>query len=323
MGSLTASRVTISVVIFLYSCYHAWLGLVSLYAYSAPILATAMIIAYLAISLISIVFSRSVRIPLWLALINLLFTGITPFVFFQILVVSETASYATWFVVGLATLMGITAFRGHVIVGWLGFLAIGIQTVVFGGFGSLLNAGVVGALLMVFAGHASGYAIRTADRQASESMKIQSALAIDAASRSTARKVREERIQQTLQKAEPLLTKIVGSSGKLSSKEKEDARLLEAELRDLIRGRGLINERVSSAANAARAKGVKVEILDEGGLEDVDIEERERILERVARALESVEDGRITIRSPKGETWRVTIAAMSPSRQEPSLWERI
>ena len=323
MDSLTASRVTISVVIFLYSCYHAWLGFGSLYAYSSPTLAISMMVAYLLFSLASIVFFGGVKIPLWLALLNLSFTAVTPFVFFQILVVSEAASYATWFVVGLATLMGITAFRGHVIVGWLGFFAIGLQTVMFAGFGALLNAGVVGALLMVFAGHASGYAIRTADRQAAESIKIQSALAIEAARRSTARNVREERIQQTLQKAEPLLSTIAGSGGKLSTDQADQARLLEAELRDLIRGRGLINERVSSAANAARARGVKVELLDEGGLEDVDQLERDEILERVAAAIESVEDGRITVRSPKGESWRVTIAAMSPSRDEPSVWERI
>lgn len=323
MDSLAASRITISVVIILYSCYHAWLGLSSLYAYSMPNLAITFIAIYLLFSLASVVFSKGLKIPTWLALLNLAFTVVTPAVFTRIIVIEETASYATWFVVGLATLMGITSFRGHVFIGWLGFLAIASQIVIWGGLGTLLNAGVVGALLMTFAGHASGFAIRTADRRAAEAITIQRNLEVGSAGRSAARKVRQERIQQTLQKAEPLLTAIADSKGALDSEQSEQARLLEAELRDLIRGRGLINDRVSEAANKARARGVRVEILDEGGLEDVEEQERIDILDKVARAIDSVVDGKITIRSPKGESWRVTIAAMSPSRDELSVWERI
>ena len=323
MDSLMVSRITISVVIFFYSCYHAWLGLSSLYAYSMPNLAIGFIVAYLVFSLISISFYAGLRIPTWLALINLSFVLVTPWIFTQMIIENEPASYSTWFVVGLATLMGITSFRGHVIVGWLGFFAIASQIIIWGGFGTLLNAGIVGALLMVFAGHASGYAVRTADRQAAESIESQRAFEVGAASRTAARKFRQERIQQTLQKAEPILTEIVESQGHLDSDKSENARLLEAELRDLIRGRGLINERVSEAAKKARARGVKVELLDEGGLEELDEVQRGEILEKVANAIDAAVDGKITIRSPRGESWKVSIAAMSPSREEMSIWERI
>jgi hypothetical protein len=288
-----------------------------------PNLAIGFIVGYLALSLISIVFYKGFKIPTWLALLNLAFIAITPFVFSQMIIVNEPASYATWYVVGLATLMGITSFRGHVIIGWLGFFVIASQIIAFGGVGTLLNAGVVGALLMVFAGHASGYAILTADKQAQEAIEAQRIFEVEATKRSTARKVRQERIQQTLRKAEPLLTTIVESDGKLSSNQAEQARFLEAELRDLIRGRGLINDQVSEAVNKARSRGVKVELLDEGGLENIEQTERDAILNRVIEALNSVVDGKITIRSPQGESWRVTIAAMSPSKDRPSLWERI
>jgi hypothetical protein len=323
MDSLVASRITISVVIFLYSCYHAWLGLSSLYAYSLPQIAILLIALYVAISFLSIAYGKSLRIPGWMALTNLLFTAVVTAIFSRIIVVNEPASYATWFVVGLATLMGITSFRGHVFLGWLGFLVIADQIVVWGGVGTLLNAGVVGALLMVFAGNAAGYAIRTAEKQANEAIRIQQSLEMNSAGRSSARRFRQERIQLTLQKAEPLLSVIVSKNGKLSKTEAEQAKLLEAELRDLIRGRGLVNDRVSEAANRARSRGVKVELLDEGGLENVEDSERNEILERVAQAIDGVNDGKITVRSPQGETWRVTIAAMSPSRDEPSVWERI
>lgn len=318
-----APRITISVVIFLYSCYHAWLGMGSLYAYSMPTTATGFILGYLALSLVNIAFYAGFRIPNWLAVLNLAFTAITPFVFSQMIIVNEPASYATWYVVGLATLMGITSFRGHVVIGWLGFFAIASQTIAFGGVGTLLNAGVVGALLMVFAGHASGYAIRTADKQAQEAIEAQRIFEVESTKRSTARKVRQERIQQTLRKAKPLLTTIAQSQGRLSAEQVNQAKLLEAELRDLIRGRGLINERVSEAVKKARSRGVKVELLDEGGLENLEEQERDGILDRVIDALNSVVDGKITIRSPQGESWKVTIAAMSPSKDRPSLWERI
>mgnify|MGYP000049291770 CR=1 FL=1 len=323
MDSLTASRITISIVIFLYSCYHAWLGVASLYAYSSASLAVTMIGLYLIISLASIVFYKGFRIPIWLAILNLVFTAVTPLVFSQIIIVNEPASYATWYVVGLGTLMGITSFRGHVVIGWLGFALIAGQVVAWGGIGVLLNAGILGALLMVFAGHAAGYAIRTADAQASEAMESQRNSSVVAIGRTAARNARQERIQQTLQKAEPLLTAIVENDGQLSAEHKTQAQILEAGLRDLIRGRGLIDDRVSEAANRARQRGVKVELLDEGGLEDVEQTERLEILRRVTEAIDSVSHGKITIRSPKGESWKVTIAAMSPERSEPSVWERI
>ena len=323
MDTLMASRVTISVVVFLYSCYHVWLGVSSLYAYSMPNLAIGLMIVYLLFSLASIAFYSNLKIPSWLALSNLLFTSVTVFIFLSLISVNEPASYATWFVVGLATLLGVTAFRGHALIGWLGFIAIAVQIVIWGGLGTLLNAGIIGAALMVFAGNAAGYAVRTADRQAAESINIQRSLAAGSAGRSAARKVRQERIQQTLHRAEPILSRIVDSKGKLNAEESEQAKILEAELRDLIRGRGLVNDRVSEAASKARERGVKVELLDEGGLENVDDKERNEILEKVARAIDSVVDGKITVRSPQGESWKVTIAAMSPSRDEPSVWERI
>ena len=323
MDSLKTSRITISVVIFLYSCYHAWLGLASLYAYSMPSLAVGLIAAYLIFSLASIIFYKGFKIPLWLALLNLLFTAVTPMIFSQIIVVSEPATYATWYVVGLGTLMGITSFRGHVIIGWVGFALIAAQVVIWGGVAVLLNAGILGALLMVFAGHVSGYAIRTADYQANQAMQAQQKSSVSAVGRTYARNIRQERIQQTLQRAEPLLSLIVESEGNLSEKQKREAQYLEAGLRDLIRGRGLIDDRVSEAANRARQRGVKVELLDDGGLEEVEQSEREKILKRVTEAIDSVSDGKITIRSPKGETWKVTIAAMSPQRSQPSVWERI
>lgn len=323
MDSMRASRATISVVIFLYSCYHAWLGLSSLYAYSLPSLAVGLTSTYLVFSLVSIVFSTGLKIPFWLALINLVFTAVTLLIFSQIIVVSEPATYATWYVVGLGTLMGITSFRGHVIIGWIGFAVIAAQVVIWGGVSVLLNAGILGALLMVFAGHVSGYAIRTADYQANQAMLAQQKSSLNAVDRTYARTARQERIQQTLQRAEPILSKIVENKGELTEEQRREAQYLEAGLRDLIRGRGLIDDRVSDAADRARQRGVKVELLDDGGLEDVEHSEREQILERVTEAIDSVSDGKITIRSPKGENWKVTIAAMSPQRSQPSVWERI
>lgn len=323
MDSLKVSRITISVVVFLYSVYHAWLGLSSLYAYSMPVTAVLMIGGYLVLSLASITFYRGFNIPSWLAFLNFGFTALTPFVFSLIIVRNEPASYATWYVVGLATLMGITAFRGHVVIAWLGFVAIAIQVVTWGGVSTLLNAGVVGAMLMTFAGHAAGYAVSTANRQALESIEEQKRLEVGAATRSTARKVRQERIQQTLRQAQPLLSEIVQKDGKLDPQMAAEARLLEAGLRDLIRGRGLLNEKVSEAAQRARARGVKVEILDEGGLDGSSEDERTVILEKIVSAIDGINDGKITVRSPQGEKWKVTIAGMSPSRDEPSIWQKI
>jgi hypothetical protein len=78
-----------------------------------------------------------------------------------------------------------------------------------------------------------------------------------------------------------------------------------------------------AAIKAARERGVEVLVLDEGGLDDLSEDERESVLAKASVSFDFVYEGRLTIRSPKGEDWRITVAAIRPGTAAPDLWVKI
>jgi hypothetical protein len=127
-------------------------------------------------------------------------------------------------------------------------------------------------------------------------------------------------LETALRGALPMLNQIKNQNGKLTEPQKLEARLLEATLRDEIRGRGLMSQSIRDAARNARLRGVEVIILDEGGLDHIAVEERDQILQKVAVAIGEVTEGRITLRAPDSEDWRVTLVATRPGIAKPDLW---
>jgi hypothetical protein len=115
----------------------------------------------------------------------------------------------------------------------------------------------------------------------------------------------------------------VASGGQLSAAEQLESRLAEASLRDEIRGRNLINPRVRDAVRLARLRGVEVLLLDEGGLDDCEHELRERLLGDVANAIDGISAGKVTVRSPQGEPWMLTVVALNPGSAVPDLWLKL
>ena len=98
--------------------------------------------------------------------------------------------------------------------------------------------------------------------------------------------------------------------------------MLEASLRDDIRGRTLLNQRLRTELTIARSRGIEAVILDEGGLLDLSEPEREEIRDKIADALSRISEGRVTIRAPKGEKWAATLVATRSGTQEPDVWLR-
>jgi hypothetical protein len=131
---------------------------------------------------------------------------------------------------------------------------------------------------------------------------------------------RENRLKVVLSQAVPALESLARSKSVLSDSERESLLNLEASLRDDIRGRRLNSEEVKVASAAARARGVQVILLDEGGLDALTEDQLTNVLNKVVHALNSVHAGKIVIRSPKSEKWLVTVMATRPGTQAPDLW---
>lgn len=95
--------------------------------------------------------------------------------------------------------------------------------------------------------------------------------------------------------ARPLLAKIASGSD-LDAAEREDCGLLEASLRDRLRAPGLMTDEVVGEARSARARGVQVVLLDDGGLAVVHPTISERVSSAVSGALRGAEGGIVTAR---------------------------
>ncbi len=122
---------------------------------------------------------------------------------------------------------------------------------------------------------------------------------------------RDEQLAYLATTARPLL-EALGGNGSVDHLA-EQARLVEARLRDRIRARALASEEVLDAAERARARGVEVTLLDDGGLDARDPDLVRSVRATVVSRLEQIRAGRITVRIlPPGRPSVCTIVEDSP-----------
>jgi hypothetical protein len=232
-------------------------------------------------------------------------------------------SYTTWHVGALSTLLGIVAIRQFPGLAWIGFTFLAYQLLAWGGLQVAFNSGLIGGVLLVAVSQAAYWAIVSSAKEAVEfqirAVEIDSAVA----AASAANLARMQRLQETLSTALPLLEKIKRQKGELDKDDRREAALLEAQLRDQIRGRSLMSPEVISATRAARTRGVEVQLLDDGGLDEVDAAERNRYLSEISQRLEQVQAGKVVIRASRGDGWRVTMAAIQKDSDRPDLFIRL
>jgi hypothetical protein len=103
----------------------------------------------------------------------------------------------------------------------------------------------------------------------------------------------------------------------------QSAKIVEATLRDNLRGRDLLNQTMTNEIQRLRNLGVEVLILDEGGTESMSAVDRDALLKEAVDSLQVVTQGRVTIRSPKGEDFRLTVVATISGQAQPVLSLRL
>ena len=304
----------------LFGLFHAVLGVIWIRENDRPEIVTVSLIAYLLILVPTIAVGSSRAMPRWLALINLVVCAAIPIAINSQLDPSHLGDYATWYVLGVGTILGGTAVRGRRGFAWIGLLVLVAEIAAWGGVGSLASTGLPGVLSLLVTGHAVSVGVERAVKAARELNDKAAETAAETAAVEAAGEVRSQLMEQTLSRAIPALNLIAALGGKLNENQKREARLLEAGLRDEIRGATLLNAQMRNAIMAARQRGVEVLVLDEGGIDDLTEVERISVLGKVANSIEAVTEGRLTIRAPKGEDWRITVAAIRPGTAAPDLW---
>lgn len=228
--------------------------------------------------------------------------------------------YATWYIGGMAALLGVLAARGQSGLAWIAAGLVVWLVAAEVGLSGLPEVGLEGMPILIAAASATALALKRADQEIQEFRTAEIAAEAGIVSAAAASAERRNRLNNVLERALPALSYISANKGKISKDQQAKLLQLEAGLRDDIRGRALMNDEVRGAANEARSRGVEVVILDEGGLSDLSETQRENILAKVAGAISTVKAGKIVVRSPRGEKWLVTVMATRPGTSAPDLW---
>jgi hypothetical protein len=198
---------------------------------------------------------------------------------------------------------------------------LSLEVLVWGGTGALFNSGLAGAMSLIVAANVLSYALSRIESETQtyldKAIEIEAAASIESATRIE----RSRRLTETLRVSYPLLQKI--AAGQLNEDTKQEAKLLEAELRDGIRGRELIDADLKMAIRAARLRGVEVVVLDEGGLSSLAENSKVGIRQRFAAELDKISSGRVTIRSPRGGKINATFVASRPGTATPDVFLKL
>ena len=299
----------------------AIVGAIELYRTGFSVSTSAALVIYLVVGLSSVFYYRQLKLPLVLAIAVTASSFVVPQLVNLNLEPSALGTPATWYVTAVATILAVAAVRQQRVWAWIGIAVLTIEVLTWGGLQALFVSGLAGALGLVAAAYAISVGLeRSANQTASYLQKSKATQAASAAD-SAVRKQRSERIASTLEGALPMLEAI--ARGELSENNRGQATLLEAELRDEIRGRMLINPKLKASVRSARARGVEVVVLDEGGLVSVSEQEREFLRERLAVELDGIVSGRVTIRSPQEPNVRVTFVASRRGTAKPDVFLRL
>lgn len=320
---ISVSRYLLIISASLYAMFHAALGVIWLTRYPAPLMAALALVIYLAAVIPTIVAFDTLALPPFMAILNLAAAAIIPVLINGQLDHSLAGTYATWYVAAVATLMAATAIRQHQVISWVGLLIMVVQVVAWGGFASITTTGVIGAVVLVFAGQAIATGLASASREAQAYVDQATKEASEMASTTAVRDERKRQAAITLRRALPLLQRISETNGNLDDNDRLQARLLESELRDEIRGRNLINDRTRFAIRQARLRGIEVVVFDEGGLDSVSAADRDELLTQAAAALDECQGGRVTLRAPNHDEWVLTMVCMRPGASAPDRWLRL
>jgi hypothetical protein len=281
------------------------------------------LLIYLAAVLPTLILYRGLVLPIWQAAFNLVAAVVLPALIILQRDALNSDDTGGWVVMGTAVILTATSVRQRRVFAVLGVLALVAEFVYVYGPIALFTAGLVGALVFVLAGLGVSTGIQNANTESDKYREREAKSLASIASLEATKNERTSRLQQVLGSSVPFLALIADSKEPLSAEMKQSARLLELALRDEIRGRGLLTSNMRSEISRLRNLGVEVALLDEGGTEGLSNDELDALLAQAIDALQAIRNGRVTIRSPRGETFKVTVVATLPGVAQPLLSLRL
>lgn len=311
-------RPLIVMIAALFSAYLIVLGVYSLqsdYASSDGPVIAAMGIYALATAAV-LVPDRRPRMPIWLAAFAV---GVTAAMTMLVTWVLDPGreggnGYATWYVAAVGALMTITAVRRRPGFAWFGIGFLVVQTVFWAGWGALAAIGVIGSASWVGVAHLLTNALAKAVRDSRRFAVAERGAAEWQAAQEAHLNERQFRLGQTTVMALPMLRTIQQRGGDLTAAQRAECLHLEGAIRDEIRGRRLLNDAVREQVMLARRRGTTVTLLDEGGIDELEGQDLDRVLGALADALRRTNADKVIARTvPEGSDVAVTVVGLRSS----------
>lgn len=313
-----------------FSIYNVIRGVITLPQAESPWPSIVGMVLYLVVTIISLWPSSPTAMPLWLASLNLGTAVALPLLVTSQLDPSVNNGYATWHVASIGALMTITAVRRREAFAWIGIIFLTAQSILWAGAGVALQIGIPGSILWVALASILTRSLVRVGRDEQNLAIAEREAAQWQAAQDAHHEERRVRLKQAERVALPTLRNIILAGGSLSQQERAEAKVLEAGLRDEIRGRMLLNDAVRARVAEARRRGSVISMLDEGTLDEIAEEDRQRVLDRVADAVASTSAHRMIVRTaPVDSPTAVTVVALNPSgdpdddEDEVQLWLEI
>lgn len=268
------------------------------------------------------------RMPAWRAGAVLLYTVVINAVVPWTLQAEAWDGYALWNLSSGYTLMVIMVLRERAVLAWVGVLA---GVVAMSWWSAAGPAGIVGGLLFntatigwVAVAGGIAHLLDSSDRKVAQYTADATSAATRQGTDLALNASRAEWIRHVQALSGDMLGRIADESHPLDAGDKTDMRMLEARLRDEIRGRSLATEEILESAGRARERGVEVQLLDDRN-EDLDPAFLARVTLAVLEVLEQAHAGEVVVRvRPAGTRATVSILSRLPGHgAEPSLRELV
>jgi hypothetical protein len=295
-----------------FSAYHLVLAFVSVDVPTRIGPYVAAMVLYLIATVISLLPFGPRRMPVWMAAFNVAMALVIPLLVTSVVHMVPKDSYAAWHTAAIGTLMVITSTRRRQSFAFIGIGILIVQTVAWSGLGGLFSYGVIGSTVWVAIAYALALSLAKADRDARQYALAEREAVEWRAAQEAHVSERQFRLGQTSRMALPMLRQIVSARGELTESQRLECLYLEGAIRDEIRGRKLLNDRVREQIMRARRKGTVVTLLDEGGIDDLEDGDLDRVLNRLADAIKDTATGKLIVRTvPGGSDTAVTVVGLS------------
>lgn len=321
------SHRTAILLILGFSFYVALLGVINFGAYQRPIPAAIGIGVFLLAIAWAIAHGPKLTLPPELAIFSVSIAITVPILIFYAIgdvgaKSDSTDRYLIWFVLGIATLMGVLVMREQAKAGWLGFITMSVETVIIGGVQFAFDGLILGAVTLMITSQGASWALKSSERASKEFLTWALMVDTDRDALSEARAEARLRIRASLDSALPLLKMIDQKGGKLTASESKQVLLAEAGIRDQIRGAGLLDKNLVEAVLRARKRGLEVQLVDDGGTEQLQAEEKADITKKLVQNLDGLDSGKVILRSVAGEAWTVSFFAVDAGLDSPHIFIR-